>query len=114
MKREIKQEKIFMEKAELEAIIKKYEACKLCNKITKVSEIIGFIIGAFGVLSKSWILSGVGLGTAGISLAIRAISNKAQEKSEKQIEMLCGKTIRFIPKENTITETKEENYENEK
>jgi hypothetical protein len=84
---------------------------QICNKITKATEIIGFIIGAFGVLSKSWVLGGIGLGTAGVSLAIRAISNKAQQRSEKQIEMLCGKTIHFIPKTKHTEVIKEENNE---
>lgn len=114
MKREIKTEKILMDKDQLEAIIKKYEVCKFCNKLTKVIEIIGLTIGATGLFAKSFVLGGTGLGIAGLSRIARTVSNHKQDKVEKEIRALCGKTIRFLPKTNKFSQTKEENYEIEK
>lgn len=114
MKKEIKTEKFLMDKDQLEAIIKKYEICVICNKASKLAEIFGLGLGAIGLLSKSFVIGGTGLGIAGLSRIARAISNKIQEKTEKELEMLCGKNIHFIQKSKANKETKEEDYENEK
>lgn len=110
MSREFKQVRYLIDKDEFEGLIKKYEACEFCDKATKIAEILGFTVGAFGLLSKSFVLGGIGVGIAGLSLLARCVSNKVQEKTEKKLEMLCGKPIHLIQK----GQTKEGNDEIEK
>lgn len=103
MNREFKQERYIIDKDEFEGLVKKYEACEFCNKATKIAEILGFTVGAFGLLSKSFVLGGIGIGIAGFSLLTRAISNKIQDKTAQKLEMLSGKPIHLMKKDNSKT-----------